>query len=175
MEYVDVYTRDGKLVRASVSKHDARHAGDYCKHVLVILKTKDSPAPGMGEGQYVVQQRSLKAKYYAGKWDLTGGGVRASESEIVAACREVKEELGIKVLEKDMKPAFNYIQDWSNGTGLFISVFMCRVDVPNSGYDYDPYEVNDVKIMPFNEFYECVMDHNSQEFGDSLKKVENRL
>ena len=38
-------------------------------------------------------QRSLKAKYYAGMWDATGGSVKAGESPEEAAVREVKEEL----------------------------------------------------------------------------------
>ncbi len=42
----------------------------------------------------MVQQRALKARYYAGKWDMTGGGVRAGETPVEAAVRELSEELG---------------------------------------------------------------------------------
>ena len=44
------------------------------------------------EGKYVVQQRSLRARYYAGKWDMTGGGVRSDETPKEAAVRELSEE-----------------------------------------------------------------------------------
>ena len=36
-------------------------------------------------------KESLKSKHYAGKWDMTGGGVKAGETPEKAACREVKE------------------------------------------------------------------------------------
>ena len=76
MEFVDIFDKEGRLIRENVPKHDEKRPGEFRKHVLIIMKTSDSPAPGQGEGMYVVQQRSLKAKYYAGKWDMTGGGVR---------------------------------------------------------------------------------------------------
>ena len=43
------------------------------------------------DGQYIVQQRSLKAKYYAGKWDMIGGSVMAGETPEAAAIREVND------------------------------------------------------------------------------------
>ena len=89
LELIDLYDKNGELVRRAVPKGEKKHAGEYAKHVLIIMKTSDSPAPGEGEGQYVVQQRSLKAKYYAGKWDMTGGGVKSGEEPVEAACREV--------------------------------------------------------------------------------------
>ena len=70
MEYIDIFTRDGKFTGISRPKHDPKKPGEYYRHVLIIMKTAGSPEPGEGEGQYIVQQRSLKAKYYAGKWDM---------------------------------------------------------------------------------------------------------
>ena len=79
-EYREVYTRDGHSKNRIVPKHAPIEDGDYFKQILVILKTKDSPAPEEGAGNYIMQQRSLKAKYYAGLWDATGGSVRAGET-----------------------------------------------------------------------------------------------
>ncbi len=175
MEYVEVFTRDGKSQGRIIEKHDKKLSGDYFKHVLIIMKTSDSPLPGKGEGRYVVQQRSLRAKWYAGKWDMTGGSVKAKETPKEAAVRELKEELGITVTEDELIPAFDYIKDWGDGTGMLISVFMIRVDVPENGFDYDHYEVNDVRIMPFCEFYGHIMEHNDEEMGNGLKDIEKKL
>ncbi len=175
MEYIEVFTRDGMLTGKTIEKHEKKHAGEYFRHVLIIMKTSDSPAPGKGEGRYVVQQRSLKARYYAGKWDMTGGGVRAGESPKEAAIRELSEELGIKVQPDNLKLAFDYIKDWDDGTGMLISVFMIRVDVPENGFAFDHYEVNDVRIMPFSEFYKHIMEHNDEEMGRGIKDIEVRL
>lgn len=56
-----------------------------------------------------------------------------------------------------------------------VSVFMLRIEVPEGGFSFDTYEVNDVKIMPFHEFYDHVMDHNDEEMGRGLKEIEQIL
>ncbi|WP_081846816.1 NUDIX domain-containing protein [Butyrivibrio sp. AE3004] len=175
MEYIDIYTRDGIPTGKIKEKHEAKLPGEYYRHVLIIMKTVDSPMPGEGEGMYIVQQRSLKTRYYAGKWDMTGGGVRSGEAPDQAAIRELSEELGIVVNPQDMKLAFDYIKDWDDGTGLLASVFMIRVEIPKGGFSFNHYEVNDVKIMPFHEFYTHVMDHNDEEMGRGLKEIEQTL
>lgn len=175
MEYIEVFTREGKPTGKTIEKHEQKLPGEYFRHVLIIMKTADSPAPGNGEGRYVVQQRSLKARYYAGKWDMTGGGVRAGETPEEAAIRELQEELGIEVSLSELTHAFDYIKDWDDGTGMLISVFMIRVNVPENGFNYNHYEVNDVRIMPFGEFYEHIMDHNDEEMGRGIKDIEARL
>ncbi|SDB56538.1 NUDIX domain-containing protein [Butyrivibrio sp. INlla16] len=175
MEYIEVFTRGGKPTGKTIEKHEKKFSGEYFRHVLIIMKTKDSPAPGKGEGRYVVQQRSLRARYYAGKWDMTGGGVRAGETPKEAAVRELSEELGINVMSDDLELAFDYIKDWDDGTGMLVSIFMIRVEVPESGFDYDHYEVNDVRVMPFSEFYGHIMDHNDEEMGRGIKDIEARL
>ena len=175
MEYIDIFTRDGKFTGISRPKHDPKKPGEYYRHVLIIMKTDDSPEPGKGEGQYIVQQRSLKAKYYAGKWDMTGGAVMAGETPEAAAVREVKEELDITVPADELKLGFENIVDWDDGTGLLVSVFMCRVEVPEGGFKFDAREVNDVKVMPFHEFLYHVSDHNDEDFCNSLKEIEKRL
>ena len=175
MEYIDIFNRDGKPTGITKAKHDSKNPGEYHKHVIIIIKTSDSPAPGFGEGQYIAQQRSLKSKHYAGKWDMTGGGVKAGETPEKAACREVKEELGIIINPENLKLGFEHIIDWDDGTGLLVSVFMCRVNVPDDGFKFDHYEVNDVKIMPFHEFFEHISDHNDKGFCDKLKEIDKIL
>lgn len=175
MEYIDIFTRDGQYTGVTRPKHDPKKRGEYYRHVLVIMKTTDSPAPGEGEGLYIVQQRSLKARFYPGMWDMTGGAVMAGELQEAAAIREVKEELDITILPEKLKLGFERIVDWDDGTGLLLSVFMCRVDVPENGFKFDPHEVNDVKVMPFREFLHHVSDHNDEDFCNGLKEIEKKL
>ncbi|MBQ3795496.1 MAG: NUDIX domain-containing protein [Butyrivibrio sp.] len=175
MEYIDIFTRDGGYTGVTRPKHDPKKPGEYYRHVLIIMKTTDSPAPGEGEGQYIVQQRSLKAKYYAGKWDMTGGAVMAGETPEAAAIREVKEELDLTIPTEDLQLGFERVVDWDDGTGLLVSVFMCRVDIPKGGFKFDAREVNDVKVMPFHEFLYHVSDHNDEDFCNGLREIERKL
>ena len=175
MEFIDIFTKDGKFTGVSRPKHDPKKPGEYYRHVLIIMKTTDSPAPGEGEGKYIVQQRSLKAKYYAGKWDMTGGAVMAGETPEAAAVREVQEELAITIPADELKLGFERTVEWDDGTGLLVSVFMCRVDVPEGGFKFDAREVNDVRVMPFHEFLYHVSDHNDEDFCNGLREIEMKL
>ncbi|WP_026665442.1 hypothetical protein [Butyrivibrio sp. FC2001] len=71
MEYIEVFTREGKPTGKTIEKHEKKLSGEYFRHVLIIMKTKDSPAPGKGEGRYVVQQRSLRASFTGTSWIIT--------------------------------------------------------------------------------------------------------
>ena len=174
-EYREVYRRDGTPTGEIVEKHAPKRPGDYFLHAIVILKTADSPAPGAGEGRYIMQQRSLKARFYAGKWDVTGGGVRAGETPRQAAAREAREELGLAVDPTALRECYRYYADWDDGSGLIITMFACRAPVPADGFAFDPYEVNDVTIAPFHEFRRHVLDHNDEAFGRALDRIEETL
>ena len=174
-EYRAVYRPDGTATGEIVEKHAPKRPGDYFRHVVLVMKTQSSPPPGQGEGYYIAQQRSLKARYFAGKWDVTGGGVQAHETPVQAAVREAKEELLLDISPEDLSLAYEYTVHWQDGTGLFISMYACRVPVPENGFVWDQEEVNDVGIFPFHVFRAQVMDHNDEAFGNALDRIEANL
>lgn len=175
MEYLEVRTRDGAPTGRIVEKHAPRQPGAYFGHVLLVMKTMDSPPPGQGEGQYVVQQRSLKARYYAGKWDMTGGSVQAGETAVEAAVREAAEELHLALSPAQFSFVRSFPVDWPDGTGLFVTLFGCRVSIPEEGFAFDEREVNDVRVFPFSTFRAQVMDHNGEALGRILDEIERMV
>ena len=102
---------------------------------------------------------------------MTGGGVMAGETPEQAACREVKEELGIAINRENIKLGFEHVIDRDDGTGLLVSVFMRRVRVPDGGFKFDPYEVNDVKIFHFMNFLSMYLIIMTKNFATDLKKL----
>ena len=158
-----------------VEKHEPRHPGEYFRHVLIVMKTADSPVPGEGEGNYIVQQRSLKARFYPGKWDFTGGGVLAGETPADAAVREVKEELHLDIPADRLYLAHEEPVDWDDGSGLLVSIYACRAEVPAKGFEWNQREVNDVRVFPFHVFRGFIMDHNGESFGAALDRIEDMI
>lgn len=175
MEYVDVFLRDGTPTGRIIEKHGQDQPGDYFKHAIIIMKCVDSPAAGLGEGKYIMQQRALKARYSPGKWDVTGGGVIAGETPAEAAAREAAEEVGVSVDPRDLILYHKYYADWNDGTGLIFHVYACRVEVPEEGLVWNEREVNDVKIVGFQEFYDNVMHNKDEDFGEALKRIEKEI
>ena len=175
MEYREVCRRDGSMTGEIVEKHAPKRAGDYFRHVLLFLKMENSPPPGQGEGLYLVQQRSLKARYFAGKWDVTGGGVQAGETPLHAAVREAKEELRLELQEAQLTLVKEYPVDWPDGTGLVISAYACRIKLPDNGLSWDETEVNSAGVYPFSQFRRWVMDHNDEAFGRMMDWIETHI
>ena len=163
-EYRDVYTRDGVKTGEIREKHAPDCPGDYFLHAIDILRCRD--------GRYILQQRSLKARYYAGVWDVTGGGVKSGETPMEAGIREAREELGLVIRAEDMREIHRYYADWDDGSGLILFVFGCTVDLPEEGLRPDEFEVNDVRLVSFEEYYDAVMFNKDEAFGRALRAFE---
>ena len=163
-EYREVYTRDGEPTGRVVEKHAPTRPGDYFLHAIDILRLRD--------GRYILQQRSLKARHYAGVWDVTGGGVDAGETPLQAGVREAYEELGLRLAPEDMRLIYTYYADWDDGSGLILYVFGCLGDLPDEGLEPNAAEVNDVRVVPFDAYYDAVMFNKDEAFGAALRAFE---
>ena len=163
-EYRDVYTRDGVKTGEIREKHAPDCPGDYFLHAIDILRCRD--------GRYILQQRSLKARFYAGVWDVTGGGVKSGETPIEAGIREAQEELGLVIRAENMREIHRYYADWDDGSGLILFVLGCTVDLPEEGLKPDAVEVNDVRLVSFEEYYDAVMFNKDETFGRALRAFE---
>ena len=163
-EYRDVHTRDGAATGEVREKHAPRRAGDYFLHAIDILRLR--------RGGYILQQRSLKARYFPGVWDVTGGGVRSGETPLQAGIREAREELGLILCAEDMREIYSYRIDWDDGTGLFITVFGCIADLPPGGLVPDPAEVNAVRIVSFDEYLRAVASNKDEAYRRAILDFE---
>lgn len=96
MEVFDELNEQGQLTGRKVTRDEAHKAGVWHKAVVLFLIN--------GEGQVLLQKRSMEKKNWPGLWDVTSGGhVNAGETGIVAAIRELQEELGVKVSTDSIK------------------------------------------------------------------------
>lgn len=168
MERRDVYTADGQRTGKVIEKGTPIGAGEYLYHVHIIMKNAD--------GQYVLQQRALKAKHYPGKWDVTGGGVSHGETGAEAAAREAREELSIVIDPKDEILAGRQVDHWDDGNrGLITDIFAARVDVDPDKLEISRREVEAVRLVPFEEFVETVTYNKTAEYRALLEKIEQLL
>lgn len=163
----DVYLKDGTFTGRSIEKHTPMQKGWYLKHAIIIMKTLD--------GQYVMQQRSLKAKYSPGEWDVTGGGVISGETSAQAAVREAYEEVGVTVRPENLRHMLREITYWGDDYGMICHTYAARVYLPEDGFRIAEYEVNDVKCVPFEEFLETVTYNKTEDFYEMLKRVEKEI
>lgn len=82
-----------------------------------------------------------------GLWKLPGGGVDRGESPLQAVIREVKEEVGIRIPEKDPRFFYQYKsgRDYKDDT---VDCFAIRVS--NREFSIDGMEVREARWFPLN-------------------------
>ncbi len=167
MEMRDVFLRDGTFTGRRIEKHTPMRKGEYLLHAIILMKTEDD--------LYIMQQRSLKAKYSPGEWDVTGGGVLSGESSREAAAREAMEELGVTVQPERLIHMLREITEWGEDYGMICDTWAARVTLPAGGFRISEYEVNDVKCVPFEEFLETVTYNKTQAFREMLRRAEAEI
>lgn len=163
MEMIDIYDRAGNRTGRSVPK-GTKLAPDECRlHAIVLLVDQD--------GQCLLQQRSLKARYSAGKWDVTGGGVTSGESSHDAAIRETFEELGLRLDPEKMVFAGRSAQP----NHYFFDMWGAKLTFGLSDCSIDPCEVNGVKMVSFDEFKQTIAYNKDAVFMALIDKTYEML
>ncbi|MBR6789592.1 MAG: methyltransferase domain-containing protein [Oscillospiraceae bacterium] len=165
MEYIDLYSREGELLRRHVPKKTERTPEEYYRHVHVILFDE--------RGYCLMQQRSLTAKYLPGKWDVTGGGVQSGESTLDAAIREVREELGLELPAEKLQLG-GFRVDEAAGRGL-LDVYCVRFHFRESDCRIRREEVEAVKFVPYDEFIETVCYNKDEVYRGILENIRGLI
>src|SRR5215469_8039689 len=76
------------------------------------------------DGRVLLQQRP-PGKAMAGLWEFPGGKIAAGESPEAALCRELEEELGVRVAEKDIE-AFGFASHRYETFHILLLLYLCR-------------------------------------------------
>lgn len=103
------------------------------------------------EGELLLQKRSMQKKTYPGAWTSScSGHVSAGQTYEEAAVRELEEELGIKVGEKDLRVIIKFLDPNPVDTEL------CMLyEISHEGpFDFGREEVSEVKFLPVKEIQE---------------------
>jgi isopentenyldiphosphate isomerase len=95
-EYLDILDPQGNQTGKNCLKSVAHQEGYYHATVHVWFYTNDH--------KILLQKRGSNKKTYPNYWDVSvAGHVHAGESIKDAALREVEEEIGLTIQEKDLK------------------------------------------------------------------------
>ena len=103
-----------------------------------------------GQG-FLIQQRSRFVKRLPGQWTITSGTVLHLETSLMAAQREVQEELGIKINAEELELVYQYRKDQH-----FVDVFYIEKNIELSKLKLQEGEVQNVKFSSNKEIRNMV-------------------
>tara|TARA_B100000809_G_scaffold178394_1_gene175989 strand:- start:1729 stop:2271 length:543 start_codon:yes stop_codon:yes gene_type:complete len=94
-ELIDILTPEGKPTQKTALKSEAHKNGWFHATVHIWLFTSDK--------KILLQKRALTKKVFPGIWDISvAGHIAAGEEILEAAKREIFEEIGLQLNDKDL-------------------------------------------------------------------------
>ncbi|WP_203255671.1 NUDIX hydrolase [Hyunsoonleella ulvae] len=154
-EFIDVATKEGKLTGRRELKSIIHNKGLYHHTAHIWLYTNDK--------KILLAQRSHKKSICPLLWDVSvAGHIDAGETPQQAAIRETKEEIGLELLEDDLKliGIFKCFQNYDNGLidNEFHNTYMAELTIPLSALTPQEDEVEALKLVSFEDF-EHLLEH----------------
>lgn len=144
MELWDLYDRDRQLLGRTMARGEKQPEGTC--HLVVHICLFNS------RGEMLIQQRQSFKSGWSNFWDLTvGGSAVAGESSRTAAEREVREELGLSLSLKGVRPALTVHFDQG-----FDDVYVLEREVDPAGLTLQIEEVQAVRWASLPEILEMV-------------------
>ena len=151
MEYIDIFDENNNPTGEIKEKTQAHENGDFHRtaHIWIMNDNKE----------LLLQKRSGTKKSHPNCWDISGAGhIRAGETVIEGAIRELKEELGINANENDLK-FISIVKSTKNPKNQeFGYVYLLKCNNKIEEYTFEDNEVSEVKYVYFEDLEKMVAD-----------------
>ena len=132
-------------------RNQAHEDGDFHRtaHIWIIND----------KNELLLQKRSASKKSHPNCWDISGAGhIKAGESVIDGAIRELKEELGVEAKEKDLQYIAT-IKSTKNPKNMeYAYVYLLRCNKKIEDYVFEDEEVSEVKYVYYKELERMVKE-----------------
>lgn len=151
MEYIDIFDENNESIGKIKEKTQAHEDGNFHRtaHVWIMNDKKE----------LLLQKRSATKKSHPNYWDISGAGhIRTGETVIEGAIRELKEELGVKANQNELKfiAIVKSTKDPKNHE--FGYVYLLENNNEIKDYIFEDDEVSEVKYVYFKDLEKMVAD-----------------
>ncbi len=140
MELRDLYDENRKLTGETIYKGQDVPKGCYYITVVVFIQNN--------KNEFLLQKRVKKKD---GKWATTGGHPVSGETSKQGIITEIKEELGINVVEENVK-LFKTIKTEDD----FVDIYYLKEDIDIKEVKIQKEEVEDVKWATIEEIQKMI-------------------
>ena len=144
-ELWDLLDEDGMPVGATHVRGEKLPHGAF--HRVVEIFTMNS------KGELLITKRAPEKKPYPNMWEITGGAVVAGEDSLDAARRELREEIGIEVANRELNLILTH-----KGNSAFVDIYIAHKDIPAEKLTMQPGETSAAKWVKLSEFERMIGD-----------------
>ncbi len=164
LEILDIYDREGERKGITVFRGEYIKPDDYIlvAHIYIYDKNKE----------FLIQKRSWKKRVNSGKWDITGGAVKAGETSEEAAIRETKEEVGIDIPPEDLRFVGRHVS-----IKHIVDIYSAEVDFTINQCVLQKEEVAEVRLVPGDKLLEIFekSDFQDEGYNNMVQKEVERI
>ena len=173
MEYIDIFDENNNSTGKVKEKQQAHEDGNFHRTVHVwIINDKN---------ELLLQKRSASKKTHPNCWDISGAGhIKAGESVVDGAIRELKEELGVEVEEKDLQyiATIKSTKNPKNMEFQYVYLLNCNKEIEE--YIFEDNEVSEVKYIFYKDLEKMVEEKieglliHEEEYKYLFKYITNK-
>ena len=145
MELVELYDEDNKECIGVAEREQVHENSLWHREVMVMVINE--------KNEVLLQRRSLNKKHGAGNLSVVAGHIDPGEKEIVAALRELKEEVGLDICEKNIKFTGVY-KDEREGNRCYCYTYLVRTDKKIEELEMQKEEVSELLYVSMEELEE---------------------
>lgn len=164
MELLDIYDKNNKLTGESIDRKEVHEKGLWHREAVVIVMNEKK--------QILLQKRSYHTHNYPGKWGLMAGHVFSGDNPKKTAIRELKEEIGLKALPKDLKFIKIYIKN-TKSNKAFVYIYLLITNKKESDFKIQKEELTEVKYYNIKTLIKRIKENDkSLVFGGDNSHIE---
>lgn len=155
-ELIDVLDENGNKIGITKPRKYVHRDGDWHKVAFIFVVNN--------RGEIILQRRSKEKATDPNKWTASASGhLEAGDTDIEGALRELKEEIGIKAKEEDLKFLFTikeqYNKEEKNMKISHISnVYLLFKNIELEDLTLQKEEVSEVKYVYYKDFERMLID-----------------
>ncbi len=157
-EMIDILDENGIKTGKILTRKEVHKQGIWHRCIVVAIIDKDN--------QVLMQQRSYDKDTNPGKWDISvAGHISAGQTSLEAAIREVAEEVGIHLKDKDLQYIFTTKNQSRPKEDIiashFYDFYIAKIDkIDIEHIELQESEVENAKLVNREEFKYMVEHEN---------------
>ncbi|SHI85177.1 NUDIX domain-containing protein [Arenibacter nanhaiticus] len=180
-ELIDILDSEGNFTGKTMMKSEAHKKGYFHPTVTIWCYNK--------KGEVLIQQRAHNKDTHPLLWDASvAGHIGAGEDKLRSAVREVEEEIGLKISEKDLIKIGVFKSVHRHHPTLidceFRHTFLCELKTDLENLTKQESEVKALALIPLSKFIEELHENSSSKkyvphdhgyYETIIKAIEKRL